>query len=96
MTDMRITTSQDVLDAHLDHIDKLEADNKELVSALEGQERIIHHAQQLLTMYLEPGDHRIQTPEDAINSLLSLFDGPSQREAQEASTTALAKHRSTS
>lgn len=64
-----------------------------LYAALEGDERLIKEAQNILRMYLEPGERRIQSPEQAISALLGLLDGPKQREIQGASEAALRKAR---
>ncbi|MGC2784145.1 MAG: hypothetical protein WA397_10025 [Roseiarcus sp.] len=57
----------------------------ELEAAVRAQDALIAEAQGLLTRYLSKGIE----PAVLIDSLLKLFDGPQQREAQQISREAL-------
>ena len=63
----------------------------ELLEALELINKLVCDAQEILQIYLVPGDTRIQSEEQAINGLLGLFDGEQQRIAQGKTKAAIAK-----
>ena len=77
---------------------RLMSASPDLLKALKAENDLVCEAQNLLAMYLEPGDRRIQSPEDLVNSLLTHFDGPRQRRvqgnAQAAITKACSEHTS--
>jgi len=72
-------------------IKQLKAVNAELLAALENSDKFVRSAQHLLTMYLEPGDCRIQSEEAAISALLNHFDGPHHRKVRMEANAAIAK-----
>ena len=54
----------------------------ELVEALVSMNKLVCHAQEILQIYLVPGDTRIQSDNEAVSELLGLLDGIEQRETQ--------------
>ncbi len=73
----------------------LREDNARLREALESGTDILNGCQKILTMYLEPGDTRIQTERQAVTALLDLIDGPKWRAMAKLSNAALAAESAT-
>ncbi len=75
-----------VITETIDHIDSLESTNTALLEALEGDEALISTCQSVLTNYMVPDGI---CADEAIADLISLLDGPQQREIQGASKSAI-------
>ena len=61
-----------------------------LIEALKGLTDLITRTQNYCRMFLEPGEHRIQTERQLISAIIGLMDGLEQREAQKKAFSIIA------
>lgn len=70
---------------------RLIASSPDLKDVVLAQQELIAKAQSILTLYLVPTSNGTDTPDDAINSLLTLLDGPAYREVKTKFDAAISK-----
>ena len=87
-----LKTERQCCDEHIRQKEKAEAKRDAALDVCQELTNLVGNIRDILGMYLEPGDLRIQTEHDCVNALFEEMDSPKHKKMRDGVKALLAKH----